>query len=119
MNIENKEIMETLVDIAQKSGARSSDVVFSAGKSLSMGAQDGELDNYKVSGSKIAGIRVIKDGKVGISWTEAFDRPSLESTVSKALENSRFGEVNEHETIENSLKEDHHSYGRGGAGLCQ
>jgi len=106
MNLENRDIMESLVEIAKTNGAKSSDVVFSAGKSLSMGAQEGELDNYKVSGSKIAGIRVIKDGKVGISWTEAFDRPSLEATVKKALENSRFGEVNEFETIDNALDED-------------
>lgn len=98
--------MEELVDIAKKSGADSSDVVFSSGKSLSMSAQEGDLDSYKVSGSKIAGIRVIKDKKVGISYTEAFDSEALKDTVKKALENSSFGEVNEFEQIDYLRDED-------------
>lgn len=106
MNLENRTIMEALLDEAKKNGADSSDVVFSTGKSLSMSAQEGVLDTYKVSGSKIAGIRVIKDKKVGISYTEAFDKEALADTAKKALENSRYGEPNEHETIDNYVEED-------------
>lgn len=106
MNLENRNTMEALLDEAKKLGAESADVIFSTGKSLSMSAQEGELDSYKVSGSKIAGIRVIKDQKVGISYTEAFDKEALIDTAKKAIENSRYGEVNEHEVIDNALEED-------------
>ncbi|MCO4753639.1 MAG: TldD/PmbA family protein [Bacteriovoracaceae bacterium] len=106
MNLENKKLMQKLIDFASKEGAESSDVIFNTGKSLSMSAQEGELDSYKVSGSKIAGIRVIKDSKVGISYTEAFDDEALKDTAKKAVENSRFGEVNEFEKIEHAVEED-------------
>ncbi|MBC75665.1 MAG: hypothetical protein CME64_06585 [Halobacteriovoraceae bacterium] len=106
MNLDNKKLMEKLVDMATAKGADSCDVIFNTGKSLSMSAQEGELDSYKVSGSKIAGIRVIKDSRVGISYTEAFDDEALADTAVKAIENSKFGEVNEFETIEHAVEED-------------
>lgn len=106
MNLENRNTMEALLDEAKKAGADSADVIFSTGKSLSMSAQEGQLDTYKVSGSKIAGVRVIKDQKVGISYTEAFDKEALADTARKAVENSRYGEVNEYETIDNVVEED-------------
>lgn len=106
MNLENKKLMEKLVDMATSNGADSCDVIFNTGKSLSMSAQEGELDSYKVSGSKIAGIRVIKDSRVGISYTEAFDEEALADTAKKAVENSKFGEINEYEKIEHFVEED-------------
>ncbi|MEX0798593.1 MAG: TldD/PmbA family protein [Bacteriovoracaceae bacterium] len=106
MNLENRELMEKLLDRAKKAGADGADVVFSSGKSLSMSAQEGDIDTYKVSGSKIAGIRVIKNNKVGISYTEAFDDEALSDTAKKAVENSSFGEENEFETIDNYIEDD-------------
>ena len=78
MNTELKTVCQKLVDYSLKAGADACDVVLKEGKSLSLSAQGGDIDKYKVSGSKVIGVRTIKDNRVGLSYTEAFDDSSLE-----------------------------------------
>jgi PmbA protein len=59
------------------------DLIFSTNKSLKMSAQKEMISDYKVSSSQILGLRVIKDGKVGISYTEAMDEEPLDSVISE------------------------------------
>ena len=74
----NREILEKMISIADSLGVTECDAILSEGESISMSAQNNELDTYKISGSKVVGIRVIKDQQEGLSYTEAFDEKSLE-----------------------------------------
>lgn len=75
------------------------DLILDIAKSLKMSAQNGSISEYKVSSSQILGIRVIKNGQVGISYTEALDGESLKLLVRQALQNAESNEVNLNEKI--------------------
>lgn len=93
-----KNIMERVMNnITDKNGE--GDLILSTSKSLKMSAQKGEINEYKVSSSQILGIRVIKDHRVGISYTESFDDESLKLLVKQAFDNAQNSEPNQHEAI--------------------
>jgi PmbA protein len=75
------------------------DLIFSQSKSLKLSAQNGSISEYKVSSSQILGIRVIKNGAVGISYTEALDDDSLNFMLNQAIQNSEISAPNPHERI--------------------
>ncbi|MBA2404899.1 MAG: TldD/PmbA family protein [Bdellovibrionales bacterium] len=75
------------------------DLILSTSKSLKMSAQNGAISEYKVSSSQILGIRVIKNGAVGISYTEALDNDSLKYMVTQAIQNAESNEANQNEKI--------------------
>lgn len=93
-----KKIMEQVMNHVTDKKAEG-DLIFSGGKSLKMSAQNGNISEYKVSSSQILGVRVIKDGKVGISYSESLDPESLKILVHQALENAQMSEPKEHERI--------------------
>lgn len=93
-------VINELID--QKAEA---DLIFTSGKSLKLSAQKSAISEYKVSSSQMLGVRAIKEGRVGISYTEAVDDESLKLLVSQALQNASLSSVNEHEHI---LKLDGH-----------
>jgi len=75
------------------------DLFFSTSKSLKLSAQKGAISEYKVSSSQILGVRAIKDGRVGISYTEALDDESVSLLIKQALQNAETSEPNTDETI--------------------
>jgi PmbA protein len=75
------------------------DLIVDEGETLSLKARDGELEEYKVSSSRIFGLRVIKNGHVGTAYSEAIDADALSSMVDQALNNAAFGKVEPHENI--------------------
>ncbi len=75
------------------------DLFFSTSKSLKMSAQKGSIAEYKVSSSQIMGVRAIKDGRVGISYTEALDDESVSLLIKQALQNAETSEPNLNEKI--------------------
>lgn len=75
------------------------DLIYSASKSLRMSAQKGEISTYNVSSSQVLGVRAIKDGRVGLSYTESFDDESLALLVKQALQNGEVSGVNLNERI--------------------
>lgn len=93
-----KNIMERVIDGVTKQNAEA-DLILSRAKSLKMSSQRGEINEYKVSSSQILGVRVIKDGRVGISYTEALDNESLDLLVKQALQNAEMSEPNLDEGI--------------------
>lgn len=93
-----KKMMERVMNEITDHKAES-DLMFSTSKSLSMSAQNGAISSYKVSSSQILGVRVIKDGKVGISYTESMDEDSLRILVKEALQNAELSEANPHEKL--------------------
>lgn len=94
MKTDLKNKCEKLLGYAKKYGATNSDVILSRGDSFSLTSQNGDIDKYKVSGSQVVGVRVIKDSKVGISYSESMDDESLEFTAKSALENAENSEEN-------------------------
>ena len=85
-----RDTLEKVIDYAKKNGATSADAILNTGKSFSVSAQKEQIDKYQVSGSQIVGVRVIKDDKVGISYTEAFDDEALELAAKHAVDNASF-----------------------------
>lgn len=75
------------------------DLILSTSKSLKMSSQNGSISEYKVSSSQMLGIRVIKNGAVGISYTEALDNDSLKYMVNQAIQNAESNEPNPNEKI--------------------
>ena len=93
-----KNIMEKVMNnITDKKGE--ADLILSTSKSLKMSAQKGEINEYKVSSSQMLGVRVIKDGRIGISYTESFDPESLNLLVKQAFDNASNSEPNDKEAI--------------------
>ncbi|MFN8370911.1 MAG: DNA gyrase modulator [Bacteriovoracaceae bacterium] len=100
MNLDIKQSMEMVLKHALKEGADACDIIVNSGESFSLAVHKNEIEKYQVSGSKILGIRVIKDRKVGISYSESFDENELKSCAVNAISNSRFFQMLMNEVIE-------------------
>lgn len=93
-----KDLMEKVINKVTDFKAEA-DLIYSASKSFKLSAQKGAISEYKVSSSQILGIRAIKEGKVGISYTESLDEESLNLMIKEALNNAEMSEANPHESI--------------------
>lgn len=94
-----RDILQKTIDIAMKNGADSCDVILNSASSMNLSAHDGKLKKYKVSQTSTLGIRVIKDKKIGLSYTESIDDDALHFTAKSAIENSQYSSIDENETI--------------------
>ena len=92
------QMAEQVLDQVMKAGA-TGDLIIDEGETLALKARDGELEEYKVSSSRIFGLRVIKDGHIGTAYSEAVDADALASMVGQALNNASFGKLEPHEKI--------------------
>lgn len=90
--------LEKTLEEVKKSGAHG-DVVLNSSKSLNLSAYGRELTQYKASGSQVLGLRVVKDNKVGLSYTESLDDDAIKNLVKAALDNSKYSSINEFESI--------------------
>ena len=45
------------------------------------------------------GIRVIKNNRIGLAYSESFDKDAISFAVKSAIENSEYADVNEYESI--------------------
>lgn len=77
------------------------DIILSKSKSLKISVQNYLLSDYKVSSSQILGVRVVKDNRVGISYTESLDEDSLKSVIDQAIENAEISDENPYEKVLN------------------
>ncbi len=94
-----KNIIKKTIDHAMNSGADSCDIIVSSGEAMSLSAQDGRLDQYKLSKTAILGLRVIKNKRIGLSYSESFDEDALKFATKAAIENAEFSDINENESI--------------------
>ncbi|MFT7554810.1 MAG: PmbA protein [Planctomycetota bacterium] len=97
-NTGTAQMAEQVLDQVMSAGA-TGDLIIDEGETLSLKARDGELEEYKVSSSRIFGLRVIKNGHIGTAYSEAVDADALCSMVAQALDNASFGKVESHENI--------------------
>lgn len=93
-----KQIMEKVINELTDHKAEA-DLIFSSSKALKMSAQNGAIAEYKVSSSQILGVRVIKDNRIGISYTESLDPESIQFMIKEALGNAELSEPNADERI--------------------
>ena len=100
MKTQLKDKMSQLIDKCMNAGASECDVVLSKGDSFSLSAQNGEIEKYQVSGSQVMGVRVIKDNKVGLAYTESLDEDAMDIAARSAVENAKFAPENPYEKIE-------------------
>jgi PmbA protein len=77
------------------------DLLLDTSKSLKMSVQSQNLSEYKVSSSQVLGLRLIKDDRVGIAYTESLDEESLDLMVKQALENAKTNSEKPEEKILN------------------
>jgi len=99
-----KNIMEKVMNKAQDAKL-DADLILSTSKSLKMSAQNESISEYKVSSSQILGIRVIKNGSVGISYTEALDDDCLNFMLNQSAQNAEISASNPHEKIISGIGE--------------
>ncbi|WP_087021105.1 TldD/PmbA family protein [Thaumasiovibrio subtropicus] len=84
---------------AAKNAQCEADVVVTTSKDLSLKADSGALSEYKVTSSNVLGLRLLRDGKVSTSFTEALDSESITASLNMALENLPYTELAEHESL--------------------
>ena len=75
------------------------DLIVHQETSLSLKAHDGDLEEHKVNSTRVYGVRVIKDRRAGIAYSEAADAQALDSMVAQALQNAAFAREDSFETI--------------------
>ncbi len=92
------ELKETL-ELARSLGAEECDVILTEGKSLSLNAQEGRIDKHQVTSSRVIGVRVIREHRTGISYSEDLSPSSLRTMVESALHSSRYSEPDETQSI--------------------
>lgn len=72
------------------------EVMVGRGASTSVKVHDGEVESLTSAGSTGAGIRVIRDGRLGFAHCGSLDPDVLEDTLGEARDNCRFAEPDEH-----------------------
>lgn len=81
-------IAENLVSKSQDLGAQESEVYIIGSQDLSVEVSQGDLETMKTAESYGVGIRVIKEHKMGYSFTSDFSDDSLQEMVKSAIESS-------------------------------
>ena len=72
---------------AQRLGLEA-EVYLRASTATTIRVQDGAIDQFSLSDSRGAGIRVIRDGRVGYAYSEDLSMDALERTLDKAASNA-------------------------------
>lgn len=93
-----KNVMERVLNELTDHKAEA-DLLFITSKSLKMSTQNAAISEYKVSSSQILGVRAMKEGRVGISFTESLDDESVSLLIKQALQNAETSEPNPDETL--------------------
>ena len=94
-NMNTAQMAEQVLEQVKNAGA-TGDLIIDEGETLSLKARDGELEEYKFSSSRIFGLRVIKNGHLCTSYSEAAYANALISMFGQALNNASFVKVESH-----------------------
>ena len=93
LKLENKKmknnIEEKILDLALKN-SDSAEVIYEEGESRSISFENNKLKSVYTKSIRGIGLRIIKDGKIGVSSTTDFRKP--EQLVTNALESAKFGQ---------------------------
>lgn len=81
-----KQTFEKMKAKAQEKGAQV-ELLLTGGDSLKLGFQKRQLEKFESTTSAVAGVRVLKNGSQGVSYTENLSEDSLMRTFQDAIEN--------------------------------
>lgn len=76
-----------VIETAQRRGLEA-EIYLRAATATTIRVQDGEIDQFSLSDSRGAGIRVIRDGRVGYAYSEDLSPQALERTLEQAATNA-------------------------------
>ena len=65
------------------------DLIIDQGQSLSLKAQNGALEEHKVTSNRILGLRVIRDAKVGTAYSEAIDDEGMDTQRTQLIKDGK------------------------------
>lgn len=98
------EAIDDVLSQVRAAGA-DADLIVDEKESLSLKARAGELDEQAVSQSRIMGLRVVHNGRVGVAYSEAPDAAARSWLVEQALLNAQQNRLSPHEQI--ALRAEH------------
>lgn len=87
-----------VLDRVANAGA-AGDLVVREAASLSLKAHAGQLEEHKVTSTRVYGVRAVKDDRAGIAYSEADDAAALDSMVDQALVNAAYARVDPNEGV--------------------
>jgi PmbA protein len=76
-------------------GADDADVLIGAGTEFSVTVRKQEVENLVEASSRAMGLRVIKGGRVAVSYSSDFSRDALEQFVDETIERASISDVDE------------------------
>ncbi|MCD6176347.1 MAG: TldD/PmbA family protein, partial [Candidatus Cloacimonetes bacterium] len=77
------------------------EILLSAVNSFSVKINEQNVESFNYADSKGIGVRIVKNGKVGYSYTEKFDNETFKLIVDEAIENAKYTEDDEVVIMEN------------------
>ncbi len=80
--------LEYIIDLTKNQNAHA-DVICTTASNLNLKSDKGIIEEYKVSSGQVFGIRVIKDNKVGLSYSESSSQEALSTMIDQAINNSK------------------------------
>lgn len=96
MSIE--QIAEQLLSWAQAKGAQA-DLIVERKRDFSVMVSAGAVEKQQASQSQIFGLRVLKEGKAGIAYSEATGEQAMSRLLENALVSARFATPDAHQTL--------------------
>ncbi|MFZ4714607.1 MAG: TldD/PmbA family protein [Bacteriovoracaceae bacterium] len=100
-----KDVLEKVLNLCDSKFLDGFDAILDTGKSLNISSAKGQVDKYIVSSSQVVGVRVIKDQKIGISYSEDFSDESLKTMVNNAMATALASEVDVDQTVIGIVKD--------------
>ncbi|MEE2786808.1 MAG: TldD/PmbA family protein [Myxococcota bacterium] len=95
---EAEQWMAYVLERAAERGALA-DVIVSCGDTLSLRAENGALGQRSVSQDIGISIRVVKDQRVGVSYSQSIERHQLDRMVEQAIGNASISRIDEFQDI--------------------
>lgn len=87
------------LELSKNMGAEESEIVISSSESFSIKTEDQTVSEYKVTDARVLGVRVFKDNRVGISYTEDLSTSALEFTIKAALDQAVVTKEDPHQKL--------------------
>lgn len=84
-----------------KNKVKDFEIYISKEKTFSVKIHEQKIESFSYSDSNGIGLRIIQNNKIGYSYTEKFEKKSLENIVDEAIKNSELTESNKYVEIKN------------------
>ena len=98
LRTENSELLDLAEDVcrrAKAAGADDADVMIGAGTEFSVTIRKQEVENIVEASSRALGLRVIKGGRVAVTYSSDFSPESLAQFVADTVERAEISDVDE------------------------